>query len=141
MCIGIPIGNRGMAVLRRLLGLSVENRPPPQQRTTMPSGLQQALRSAPVVVLASLGEEPDTRTESACVPLPARRGQNKIASTYAPGNTYSAASAGAASSRALSTLGGDMGWSRSLTPTASWMALEIAARGGMIGTSPIPRTP
>ena len=46
-----------------------------------------------------------------------------------------------ASRIALSTLGGDMGCSRSRMPMASWIAFEIAAIGGMIGTSPMPRTP
>ena len=55
--------------------------PPPQQWTTMPSGLQHPLRSAPVVVLASLGERPDTRTGFACFRPPTRSGQNKILSS------------------------------------------------------------
>ena len=59
---------------------------------------------------------------------------------------YSAAACTAASSiilslSAFSTFGGDIGWSRRRTPTASWIALAIAGSGGMIGTSPMPRIP
>ncbi len=52
---------------------------------------------------------------------------------------YSAAAA--VSPIALSTCGGDMGSAVKRMPSTFSMALAIAAIGGMIGVSPIPRTP
>src|SRR5262249_51602473 len=46
-----------------------------------------------------------------------------------------------ASSRALRTLGGDIGRSVKRTPVALAIALAMAAIGGTIGVSPTPRTP
>jgi hypothetical protein len=46
-----------------------------------------------------------------------------------------------ASSRALSTRGGDIGRSVKRTPVALATALAMAAIGGTIGVSPTPRTP
>ena len=43
--------------------------------------------------------------------------------------------------RLANTFGGDMGRSLSRTPTALETAFATAAIGGMIGTSPTPRTP
>jgi len=74
--------------------------------------------------------------ELACAPYQAPQ----IAGQNDPDHgSYSAAAA--ISPIALSTRGGDIGSAVKRIPSAFSMALAIAAMGGMIGVSPIPRTP